>query len=72
MQPVTMDHPTMRPHKIKIGLFKQDFTVDVIETLLLPQEINEVVYDGRNQYKAILLNYEDHTFVKNNIDGVSR
>lgn len=29
-------------------------------------------YDGSKEYKAILLNYEDHTFVKNNIDQVSR
>lgn len=44
----------------------------MIQVLLLPQEINEIFYDGRNNYKAILLNYEDHTFVKNNIDQVSR
>ena len=28
-------------------------------------------YDGSNNYKAILLNFEDHTFVKNVIDPVS-
>lgn len=31
-----------------------------------------MTYDGSKHYKAILLNYEDHTFVKNNIDHVSR
>lgn len=68
----TQEHPTLRPHKIKIGLFKEDFSVDVIETLLQPKEINTVTFDASKGYKAILLNYEDHTFVKNNIDEVSR
>lgn len=72
MEAYTPEHPTLRPHKIKIGLFREDFSVDVIETLLQPQEINEVSYDGSQGYKAILLNYEDHTFVKNNIDETSR
>ena len=30
------------------------------------------MYDGSKGYRAILMNYEDHTFVKNNIDEVSR
>lgn len=30
-------HPTLRLHKIKIALFKEDFTFDVIEVLLKPQ-----------------------------------
>lgn len=46
-------------------------TIDVIDTMLLAKEVNEVVYDGSKNYKAILLNYEDHTFVKNNIDKAS-
>ena len=40
MTPYTQEHPTLRPHKIKIGLFKEDMSTDVIETLLHPQEIN--------------------------------
>ena len=31
---VTPEHPTLRPHKIKIGLFKEDCTVDVIEAMI--------------------------------------
>ncbi len=30
-------HPTLRLHKIKVALFKEDFTYDVIEVLLKPQ-----------------------------------
>ena len=65
------DHPTLRLHKIKVGLFKQNFDVDVIEVLVQPQKETIAAYNGSNQYKAILLNFEDHTFVKNIIDPVS-
>lgn len=72
MTPYTPEHPTLRPHKIKIALFKEDLSHDEIETLLYPQEVNEVAYDGSKNYRAVLLNYEDHTFAKNNIDQTSR
>ena len=72
MSPIVENHPTLRPHKIKIGLFKEDLSVDVIETMIFPKPVNEVTYDGSKNYKAILMNYEDHTFIKNNIDSVSR
>lgn len=54
---VSPDHPTLRPHKICIGLFKEDCTVDCIETLVKPTEKNEVIFNGSRNYKAILLNY---------------
>ena len=65
------DHPTLRLHKIKVGLFKSNFDVDVIEVLVQPQKETVAEYDGSKEYKAILLNFEDHTFVKNIIDSVS-
>lgn len=37
MTPYKPEHPTLRAHKIKVGLFKQDMTVDVLEVLLHPQ-----------------------------------
>lgn len=37
MTPYTPDHPTLRPHKIKIALFKEDLSHDEIETLLYPK-----------------------------------
>lgn len=52
-------------------MFKSPSEVDVIETVLYPREENIAEYDGSVGYKAILLNYEDHTFVKNVIDPVS-
>ena len=57
MTPYTKEHPTLRPHKIKIGLFKADCSVDVIETLVKPQETNIVEYDGSKNYRGVLLNY---------------
>ena len=40
MMPYTEEHPTLRPHKIKIGLFKEDMSVDVIETIISPKKVN--------------------------------
>ena len=40
--------------------------------MIFPKEVNTISYDGSKKYKAVLLNYEDHTFVKNNIDSASR
>ena len=72
MTPYTENYPTLRPHKIKVGFFKENGSADVVEALLDPQEINEIPYNGSQGYKAILLNYEDHTFAKSNIDTTSR
>jgi len=52
-------------------LFKADKTIDVIETLIEPKSDNVAYYNGSNNYEAILLNFEDHTFAKNVIDKVS-
>lgn len=54
-----------------VGLFKEDLSTDVIEVLVRPQKEVVVEYDGSKNYKAILLNYGDQTFVKNVIDSVS-
>lgn len=69
--PYSQDHPTLRLHKIKIGLFQENFDVDVIEALVFPKNETVVEYNGSKQYKAILLNFEDHTFAKNVIDPIS-
>jgi aminopeptidase N len=34
----TKDHPTLRPHKIKIGLYKPDCSVDPITVMVNPVE----------------------------------
>ena len=45
--------------------------MDVLEVLVLPQPEVITHYDGSHNYKAVLLNFEDHTFAKNVIDPVS-
>lgn len=67
----TSDHPTLRLHKIKVGLFNADLEVDCIEVYVQPKAQTVVEYDGSKGYKAILLNFQDHTFAKNIIDPVS-
>jgi aminopeptidase N len=69
--PYVQVHPTLRLHKIKVGLFRNNCEADVIEALVLPQEETVVEYDGSREYRAVLLNYEDHTFAKVIIDEVS-
>ena len=71
MTPYTPDHPDLRWHKIKVGLFRDNCDVDVIEVLLRPQAQTVAHYDGSRQYRAVLLNFEDHTFAKNIIDSQS-
>lgn len=39
--------------------------------LVLPQKETVVTYDGSKNYKAVLLNLDDLSFVKTNIDSVS-
>ncbi len=39
--------------------------------MIEPKTDNVAFYNGANNYKAILLNYEDHTFAKNVIDKIS-
>jgi hypothetical protein len=51
------EYPTLRVHKIKVGLFKENFDVDVIEVLVLPNPEVIAHYDGSKNYKAILLNF---------------
>jgi aminopeptidase N len=69
--PYTQEHPTLRLHKIKVAFFTEKFEVDVIDVLILPQNETVAHYDGSKGYKAVLLNFEDHTFAKNIIDPVS-
>ena len=58
-------------HRIKIGLVKEDGQIDAIDALIQPAESTKVVYNGSNGYKAVIMNYEDHSFVRNVIDKPS-
>ena len=58
-------------HRIKIGLVKEDGQIDAIDALIQPAESTKVSYNGSNGYKAVIMNYEDHSFVRNVIDKPS-
>ena len=45
--------------------------MDPITILVKPQEETVIEYDGSKGYSAILLNFEDYSFVKSVIDPVS-
>ena len=70
-RPNTQDYPKLRPHRIKIGLFLEDGSADVIEVLLMPQAQTVINFNNSKQYKAILLNYDDESFVKMVLDPTS-
>ena len=54
-----------------MGLFLEDGQADVMDVLVWPKKETIVEYNGAKKYKAILLNYEDHGYLKNTIDPVS-
>ena len=56
---------------MKVGFFKNDFTSDVKDVLVLPVNSSTVEYDGSNEYSALLLNYEDYSFAKTSLDTKS-
>ncbi|CAD8081253.1 unnamed protein product [Paramecium sonneborni] len=70
-RPALSQFPTLRIHKIKIGLFCDDGTIDCIDTVIKATEENVVIYNGSKGYRAILLNYEDQSFVKVLLDKES-
>lgn len=71
MTPALAEHATLRRHKIQIAFFKEDGSITVQDTLLQGQEINVVHYDGSQGYKAVMLNYNDQSFVKLLLDDAS-
>lgn len=50
---------TLRIHKLKVGLFREDGSIDGIDVILKPQEETKLIYNGSHGYRAIILNYED-------------
>ena len=51
-----------------MGYFKKDYTPDIQDVILLPVKETTVEYDGSQHYEALLLNYEDYSFVKHLLD----
>lgn len=64
-------HETLRMHKIKVGLYADDYSVDVVECWVEPKAETTITYDGTKNYKALLLNYDDQSFVKHVLDPQS-
>ena len=67
----TEEHNTLRMHKIKVALFRENSSADILEVLVLPQPETVITYDGSRHYKAVQLNYEDYDYVKTKIDPIS-
>lgn len=66
------EYPELRYHKTNIALFKSDGTYDTIENVLIkPEAVTSISYDGRNQYKAILLNWQYWSYYKYSLDPIS-
>jgi aminopeptidase N len=69
--PVLPQHETLRMHKIKVGFFNDECAVDVVECWIEPKQETTITYDGTKNYKALLLNYDDQSFVKHVLDRQS-
>ncbi|CAK86275.1 unnamed protein product (macronuclear) [Paramecium tetraurelia] len=69
-RPALSQFPALRIHKIKIGLF-HDNGLDSIDAVLQATEENVITYDGSKGYRAVLLNFEDQSFVKVLLDQES-
>ena len=67
----TEAYPTLRYHKTRVALFKEDATYDVLDVLLTPTKANTVEYKGSNHYKAVLVNVDCWGYFKYTIDPVS-
>ena len=59
------EFPSLRTHKMKIAFFRENGEIGEIKDCFLDKKNeNTVVYDGSAGYKAILINYEDHSYIK--------
>ena len=64
---------TLRHHYIKIAFFDEEARIVKVKDLLMDkEEYTSVDIDFEENYKAILLNYQDLDFVKVRLDHISR
>lgn len=56
---------------MKAAFFKENGSIVEQDILLLNQEVNTVEYDGTQDFKAVMLNYRDESFVKLLLDEIS-
>lgn len=64
-------YQTLRYHKTRVALFKEDATYDVLDVLLTPSATTTLKYKGSNLYKAVLVNVDYWDYFKYTIDPVS-
>eukprot|EP00331_Platyophrya_macrostoma_P021169 CAMPEP_0176469934 /NCGR_PEP_ID=MMETSP0127-20121128/40167_1 /TAXON_ID=938130 /ORGANISM="Platyophrya macrostoma, Strain WH" /LENGTH=863 /DNA_ID=CAMNT_0017864155 /DNA_START=190 /DNA_END=2781 /DNA_ORIENTATION=+ len=70
---VLPQHPTLRIHKMKVAFFnEQGMIYDRIDVVVPDKESVEVTYDGSENPKAILLNFQDEAYAKIKIDENSK
>jgi aminopeptidase N len=67
------DYTTLRWHKLQVAFYNANADVIKIETVLVPPSDTpfEITYDGSQKVKAILVNYNDQSFIENYLDPVS-
>lgn len=63
----------MRYHNIQVAFFDDSGTVVELKSVLISPEKaqTDISYDGTKNVKAILVNYNDQSFMENFIDPIS-
>ena len=56
---------------MKVAFVKADGSIISKDILVLNQAVTKIEYDGSAQYRAVLLNYDDESFVKVLLDDIS-
>jgi aminopeptidase N len=64
--------PTLRLHRIKVAVISSDNSITTTEVTVLPQEKTEISLPITANSVAVLLNFDDYTFAKVEIDPRSR
>ena len=72
-RPVLPQHPTLRIHKMKVAFFNANGMIyDRMDVVVPDKESIEITYDGSENPKAILLNFQDEAYAKIKIDDKSK
>ena len=63
--PFSSQYNTLRWHKIQIAFFTSSSTIAMTKTVTISPDdpITSITYDGTFAVKAILVNYNDHSFL---------
>lgn len=69
---VRPEHPTLRTHRIKVAFIEVDHQIHVLDYVVRPQAATPAVYPAHIKPVAVILNYEDLTFAKTEVDPTSQ